>query len=40
MSTTIVFPENVLFLHSTGFYNFIQEVCGHVIVEILKIQEI
>ena len=40
MSTTVVFPENVLFLHDTEFYQFIQQACGHVVVEILKIQEI
>ena len=40
MSDAITFPDDVLFLHDNEFYQFIQQTCGHVVVELLKIQEI
>lgn len=40
MSTAINFPDDVLFLHDNEFYQFIQQTCGHIVVELLKIQEI
>ena len=40
MSTTFVFPNNVLSLHDAEFYQLIKQTCGDFVVDALQIQEI